>query len=635
MSDNLKKILILIAAAVGVFIAYTVLIKEKKTEDGIITPIEKDEPKKAEEVAPQETQPAAKADEQEKASDEKKTEETAKDGEYTDATIAAKIEGINKDVKIKDVKNAANMLPPQMRQVPFTTLYPVLVRQAVDFVLLGHEARKEGYDKKPSVIQSISDRKRAIVVGVFLEKEVDQKVSDDVLRKKYEELKKMIPSDEKEFEIAHILLKDEADAKALIKEIKDGKTTFEKSLEKSLDKKTKVENGRIGFIKRMEVTPEFFEKVVETKDGGVVSIPLTLGKAGSSVIQVMSRRALEAPDFEKVRPDIKKAMMPELSQDIVKGIKAKAGLKLFNLEGKEIPERSEEELKKLDQEAPSPIDSSTLSPDFVCAEYNGGKIYLKDVRASYEALPEMLRLLPLEKVYELILLRVVNERILYKEAESAGVQNDKKVLDQIEVDTKLIIQEAFLKEKAEGLISETDLKAEYNATIKNTADKNEMEYRIRHIASATEEGAKEILKKIKNGEKFDDLVAQSTDEATKDRKGEVGYVRKNQLPADVAKVVSKATKGTLVNQVLKFSDDLYSVMRVEDKRAVTPPTFEQMKDKLKNAMLAKKAVQVLESLRSKYKVDYQNIKGLPSSEQIEKVVKAINVKMNEVLETKR
>jgi peptidyl-prolyl cis-trans isomerase C len=655
MNENMRKIVALGAVIAALGATYLIITKKEKAVEEI--------PAKSEKVIEAEQKPVLeKADEPspekkveqkadaENAPENKGAEEKGKDAQaepqandvkevtsedYNDTTIAAKIENINQDVTIKDVKDAADMLPPQMRQVPFATLYPVLVRQAVDFIILGHEAKKEGYDTKEDVLKSIKDRGRAVLVGAFLEKEVEAKVSEDTLKAKYEDLKKMIPADEKEFEVAHILVKDEATAKAIIKEIQDGKTTFADALEKSIDSKTKANGGRIGFLKRMEVAPDFFEKVIATKDGEVVNMPLTLGKAGSSIMKVISRRALEAPAFEKVKADIRKAMMPELSQDIVKQIKAKAGLKLFSLEGKEIPEKSEEELKKLDQQAPSAIDASTLSPDFVCAEFNGGKITLKDIRETYQALPEMLRMLPLEKVYELILIRAINERVLYAEAEKAGLEGDKKIQDQIATEKKLIIQEAYLKTKAEALITETDLKAEYNATIKNTADKNEMEYRVRHIATKTEEEAKDILKRLKAGENFDDLVSLSIDEGTKELKGDVGYVRKQQLPAEVGTIVAKTTKGTLINKVLKFSDDLYSVMRVEDKRTVTPPTFEQMKENLKNAMMAKKAVHVLEGLREKYKISYQNVKGLPTSDQIEKVVKAINVKMNEVLETKR
>lgn len=642
MNENMKKAIIFLAILGAVGASY-MLLKKDKNDDGVPAAIEqsKNIVEEKTEQASEELKSEEKKEEVEAvkektldSDDAKQDEKESSEEGYTDKTVAAKVKGIDRDVTIKDVKDAADMLPPQMRQVPFATLYPVLVRQAVDFMILGHEARKEGYDKREDVLRSIEDRKRSIIVGAFLEKEVTEKVSEDTLRVKYEELKKMVPADEKEFEVAHILLKDEEAAKALIQEIKSGKTTFEASLEKSMDKKTKVDGGRIGYLKRVEVTPDFFDKVLVAKDGDVVAVPLTLGKAGSSVMKVLSRRPIEVPAFEKVKDDIRKAMMPELSQDVVKNIKSKVGLKLYNLEGKEIPERSEEELKKLDQEAPSPVDASTLSPDFVCAEFNGGKVYLKDVRETYKALPEMLRMLPLEKVYELILIRAVNERVLFAEAQKAGLVNDKKVIDQIAVDTKLIVQESYLKEKAEALVTETDLKSDYNATIKNMADKDEMEYRIRHIALKTENEAKDVLKRIKAGENFDDLVSLSIDDATKERKGEVGYVRKQQLPEDVAKDVSKATKGTLINKVLKFSDDLYSVMRVEDKRKVTPPTFEQMKDKLKNAMMAKKAVQVLENLREKYTISYQNIKGLPTSEQIEKVVKTINEQMNKVLESK-
>lgn len=635
MNQNMGKLLALLAVVGGLGAAYYFSMV-KKDAAPLEHKVEEKKEEKAKAEAPKPLEEKKDAEEQkEHKAEEKKEEEkvetpSSEAASYKDDTVAAKIDPLNKTVTIKDVKGASDMLPPQMRQVPFETLYPILVRQAVDFSILEEEAKKEGFNDKEDVKRSIKDRERAIVLSAFLEKEVESKVSEDTLKAKYEELKKMIPADEKEYEVAHILLKDEAAAKALIKDIKDGKTTFDASLEKSLDQKTKSEGGKIGYLRRMEVAPDFFEKVSSTKDGDVVSTPLNLGKA-ASVIRVVSKRNVQVPEFEKVKGDIRKALMPELSMDILKKIKADAGLKLFNLEGKEIPERTEEELKNLEHEAPSSVDSSKLSPDFVCAEFKDGKITLKDVKASYDSLPDVLKSLPFEKIYELVLIRVINERVLSTAAEKSGMNKDQKVLDQIKVEKKLIVQEAYLKSKAEEKVSETDIKTEYQAIVKNMADKNELEYRIRHIATKTEAEAKDILKKLKSGEKFDDLVSLTIDEPTKDKKGEVGYVRKQQLPPEAGDLIAKATKGTLINQVIKFGDEIYSVVRVEDKRPVTPPAFEQVKDRIKNSLTAKKAVVVLEDLRSKYKIEYQRIAGLPTPEQIEKVVKGVNEKMNEVL----
>ncbi|CAO5675808.1 MAG: Foldase protein PrsA [Holosporales bacterium] len=646
MNQNIAKMLAFIAVLGGLGGAYYVMMVKPKHEETIKADAEKpaeeakkeehkEEPKsleKAEEThALAETKSEeSKGEEKSSAESEQKAEEPSQKSEYTDDTLAAKVDGIDRKITIKDVKATADMLPPAMRQLDFKALYPILVRQAVDFVLMEQEAIKEGIDKKPEIVKAIADRKRAVVIAAYLEKEVKTKVSEETLKKKYEEIKKMIPENEKEYEIAHIVVKTEAEAKALIADIKANKITFDKALEKTLDERSKAKGGKIGYLKRMDITPEIFEKIEAAKDGDVLSTPLTLGKAGSSIFRVVSRRPLQVPEFEKIKDEIRNALLPELSLDLVKGMKTEAELKLFNLEGKEIPERTQEELNQdLKNDAPSSVDASKLSDDFICATYKDGKITLKDLKETYASLPEMFKMLPFEKIYELVLIRVCNDQIIAKAAEKSGILSDAKVQEKMKSEAKLVVQEAYLKAKAESEISETDMKAEYNAIVKNMSDKNEMEYRLRHIGFKTEEEAKAALKKLKAGDAFDKMVEVSIDESTKDKKGELGYARKSMLPQDIFEAISKTPKGTLVNQVCKLSDNMYSIMRVEDKRPVTPPTFEQLKDKIKNSLTAKKAALVLEKLRSKFKITYESIKGLPTAEEIEKIVKEINSKMNQ------
>ncbi|PIZ33144.1 MAG: hypothetical protein COY39_03250 [Alphaproteobacteria bacterium CG_4_10_14_0_8_um_filter_37_21] len=643
MDNNLKKLLLGAAVIGGLGSAYY-LTMVKPTERSEILEKNVAETKAEIEAKDAETNPEAAQDapvvdapvsqSKEPVAEESKLDATVPTEDYTDKSVAAVIEDLNKNITIAEVKKTADLLPRQMREVPFQTMYPILLRQAVDMVILEHNAVKEGFDKKSDIQNTIQDRKRAILVASFLEKEVDEKISDDVLLKKYDEVKKMIPQDEKEIEIAHVLLKTEAEAKKLIKDIESGKTTFEKALEKSLDEKTKKTGGKIGFLKRMEVAPELFEKIGATKDDNVVAEPLSFGKMGSSVLRVLSKRPLTVPKFDEIKGELKKAMMPELSQEIIKKIKADADVKLFALDGSAIPERSEEELKKsLETDTPSAVDASKMDAKFVCGKFKGGEITLADLRVAYDGLPEMLRILPFEKMYELVLIKVMNERVLSFSAEKAGLAKDAKVQEKIAAESRMVMQDAYLKARAETLITETDLKTDYERIKKNLADKNEMEYRLRHIMSATEAEAKSVLTQLKSGKSFDELVEGSIDDATKANKGELGYVRKRYLPKDYQDVITKAVKGTLVNKVIKIADGKFSVMRLEDKRAVTPPSFEQMKDQIKSGLVAKKAVEVLEQSRSSMKISYQNLKGLPTASELEVMFKKINAQMSEVLKS--
>jgi len=636
MDDNLKKLLLGAAIIGGLGGAYYLTMVKPAERSEIVEKKEDvalpaEEPK--EDVAA-ESKDIPAVESKDAPTAEAKLDATVPTEAYTDKSIAAVITDINKNITIADVKKTADLLPRQMREVPFQTIYPILLRQAVDMVILEHNAVKEGFDQKAEIKNAIAERKRTILIASFLEKEVDDKVSDDVLMKKYDDVKKMIPQDEKEFEIAHILLKTEAEAKKLIKEIESGKITFEKALEKTLDEKTKETGGKIGFLKRMEVQPELFEKISATKDNGVVSEPLNFGKMGSSVLRVLSSRPLSVPKFDDIKAELKKAMMPELSQEIIKKIKAEANIKLFALDGSAIPERSEEELKKaLETDIPSSIDASKMDAKFVCGTFKDGEVSLADLRVAYDALPEMLRILPFEKMYELVLIKVINERILFSAAEKGNMLKDAKIQEKIAAESCIVMQDAYLKTRAEALITETDLRLDYERIKKNLADKNEMEYRLRHIMTATEEEAKAILAKIKSGKSFDELIESSIDEATKVNKGELGYVRKRYLPKNSQDVIAKAVKGTLVNKVIKLADDKFSVMRLEDKRAVTPPSFEQMKDQIKSGLVAKKAVEVLEQSRSKMAVSYKNLKGLPTASELEVMFKKINAQMSEVLKS--
>ncbi|MDP2194182.1 MAG: peptidyl-prolyl cis-trans isomerase, partial [Alphaproteobacteria bacterium] len=373
---------------------------------------------------------------------------------------------------------------------------------------------------------------------------------------------------------------------------------FDDALQKSLDEKTKTTGGKIGYLKRMEVAPELFEKILSTPEKGIVSEPLNFGKMGSSVLRVLSTRPITIPAFEEIKAEFKKAMMPELSQDVVKSIKSKAELKLFALDGTQIPERSEEELRKsLESDAPSTVDVDKIDDSFVVARFNGGEITLGEVRKVYAGLPEMLRILPLAKMYELVLIKTANEKVLMTAASKANIENDAKIKEKIAAESLMLVQDAYLKSEAEKLITDTELLSEYERVKKNANEANEMEYRLRHIMVSSEEAAKDILSKIKSGTSFDDLLSESIDDTTKTNNGELGYVRKRFLPKDAQEAISKSVKGTLVNKVIKIDENKYSVMRLEDKRPVTPPSFEQMREKLKAQLIAKKAVEVLEKAR--------------------------------------
>ncbi len=147
------------------------------------------------------------------------------------------------------------------------------------------------------------------------------------------------------------------------------------------------------------------------------------------------------------------------------------------------------------------------------------------------------------------------------------------------------------------LVNDSMLKTKYQELLK-LLPKNQMEVRLRHILVKTKEEAEAVIKEIKSGKSFDDLVkAKSIDDKTKDKKGEIGYVKRDELPGDFGNVVFSAAKATLIPNPISIPKLGWSVVRVEDKRPIEPPKFEEVKGELQKIVESEKITEVLDKLR--------------------------------------
>ena len=114
----------------------------------------------------------------------------------------------------------------------------------------------------------------------------------------------------------HILVKDEALAKDLIKQGKAG-ADFQDLAEKySIDPSAKNNRGDLGFFGRGVMVPEFTEAAFDAKEGEVVAKPVKTA-FGYHVIKVIEKRSGKALTFLDVQETIRNQLRQELSQNYV------------------------------------------------------------------------------------------------------------------------------------------------------------------------------------------------------------------------------------------------------------------------------------------------------------------------------
>lgn len=197
----------------------------------------------------------------------------------------------------------------------------------------------------------------------------------------------------------------------------------------------------------------------------------------------------------------------------------------------------------------------------------------------------------------------------------------------------------FLEEMA---LESVLLKHLYDKEIKEKADFKEPAYHVRQILlrvrdfkivnnkrvnlsgaelekafNEAENRAKEIIGKIKNGEKFEELAKMYSDDFSKKNGGDIGYVVKDMLPQEVASAIEQSKPGIVENPI-KTQQGIYIVQLIE-KQDLTKKNLNKI---IKDEMQAKRLEQIL--LRRASNDYIERIMSAPDVQFIEKNCKSKN-----------
>ena len=188
--------------------------------------------------------------------------------------------------------------------------------------VLLQEATKKGIDKTPDVVNQIEFQRQSLIIQAFLADHVrTNPVADDVLRKEYDTAKASAGA--KEYKARHILVKDEAEAKQIVAQLKKG-GNFEKiAAEKSEDAGSKGRGGDLDWASPARYVKPFGDALVKLKKGQFTD-PAVQTQFGWHIIRLDDERATKLPPFEDVKGNIQQQMQQQVVQKLIADLRAKA-----------------------------------------------------------------------------------------------------------------------------------------------------------------------------------------------------------------------------------------------------------------------------------------------------------------------
>lgn len=247
-------------------------------------------------------------------------------------TVVARVDGT--ELHFSDVEAAQQNLPPQAQKMPLEQIYPALVDRLVDGMLITEAGRKDHLDQDADVQLRLKRFEDRLIQEAYLNRAIKGAETEDQLKARYQTFIKE-KAEREEVHARHILVKTEAEAKAIIAELDKGADFADLANKDSIDTSAKS-GGDLGYFGRDDMVKEFADAAFTLPAGQYTKTPVKT-QFGWHVIKVEDRRLKAPPSFEEARQELSQQVARDVVEAKLKELRGAAKIETFGLDGKPLP----------------------------------------------------------------------------------------------------------------------------------------------------------------------------------------------------------------------------------------------------------------------------------------------------------
>lgn len=255
----------------------------------------------------------------------------AQDGD-PETRVIATVDG--EEIYLAEALQAIRALPPQVQQMPLEMILPVLAEQLAIGRVIQQRALDEGLQDDPEVQERLARAEADIMQDVWMDRQVDARISDEALNEAYTRFVEDNPPVE-EVSARHILVETEEDARGLIAELNDGADFAELAAEHSVGP-SGAQGGDLGYFQERQMVAPFGEVAFSLQPGEFTQEPVET-EFGWHVILSEDRRMVEPPSLEEVEDQLRSSLGQEVVQEILTEVGDSADIAVIGPDGELAP----------------------------------------------------------------------------------------------------------------------------------------------------------------------------------------------------------------------------------------------------------------------------------------------------------
>lgn len=187
-----------------------------------------------------------------------------------------------------------------------------VVRGMVQEEILLQDATAEGLEQDAAVHAKLEQARRQVLIEELVRRRVIARaqVTDDEARKMYEENKPLFRTET--VRVSHIMVRTEADAEAVLKDLQAGKDFAEIAKAKSQDAGSAEKGGDLGELRRGQAAQEFEDEAFRLKEGELS--PVIKTQYGYHILKGGAHASVIEP-FDEVKGQIRKSLLQQKQQE--------------------------------------------------------------------------------------------------------------------------------------------------------------------------------------------------------------------------------------------------------------------------------------------------------------------------------
>lgn len=241
-----------------------------------------------------------------------------------------------------------------------------------------------------------------------------------------------------------------------------------------------------------------------------------------------------------------------------------------------------------------------IDPATVIGTVAGEEITEQDIRYTLQDLEDQLGQVPAEQQRFAALMALIDIKLLANRADEEGFDDTDAFTKRMDFLRDRALHNSFFESQVVDTITDEEVRARYDQEVAATPPTNETS--ARHILVETEETAREIIAELEAGADFAELAQEKSTGPSGPQGGDLGYFGPGRMVPEFEAAANALNVGQVSPEPVQTQFG-WHVIKVEDRRPVQPPAFDQVQAQIRSVVLREKYFELMSGLREANEIE--------------------------------